>query len=397
MKYLFSTDNTNLIITLDTESGKYNPEITTVNDPNITLENDRIWFYENGKYIRNFPFYNIGTISGVTPTTIQDAFDKINEIIATLSTSSINTAFTNKAYSATMNIAFDSANPNFEIDLTGNLDLTITGTSNGDSGMVNLYFSATETATLNGFTDLVVAGDGEMIPIYFIHDSDGLKWYNDVTGGAVDTSTLALQDGTILYHLAVATNIGTFSNVGNVCTGIGTSITNEMIGAKIKKANGEIGIIATRTSNTEFTTEVDFLTDSVDTTFEVRCIEHKINIDGSVNSFDKIGVLRSYMEENGTISNNYLSVQTNGNITTDGYQFNLQGTVFLNGAGYVIAPFFKNRVIYTAATLPLASDVGNGVHAFVSDALAPTYLGILVGGGTINCAVFSNGTDWITH
>lgn len=319
-------------------------------------------------------------------------------VLANSSTSTpIDTSFLEIIYNSTLSVAYDPDRPNTEIHLIGNLDLTITGTENGDMGVVNLYFSSTEVATLNGFADLVVIGAGEMIPVYFIHDSDGLKWYNDVTGGAVDTSTLALQDGTILYHTAIATSTGTFSNVGNACTGIGTSITNEMIGAKIKKANGEIGIIATRTSNTEFTTEVDFLTDSVDTTFEVRCIERKINIDGSVNSFDKIGLLRSYMEENGTISNNYLSVQTNGNITANGYQFNLQDTVFLNGAGYVIAPFFKNRVIYTAATLPLASDVGNGVHAFVSDALAPTYLGILVGGGTINCAVFSNGTNWITH
>jgi len=81
MKYLFSTDNTNLIITLDTEAGKYNPEITTINDPNITLENDRIWFYENGKYIRNFSFDHIGTISGVTPTSIADAFTKLNAVI----------------------------------------------------------------------------------------------------------------------------------------------------------------------------------------------------------------------------------------------------------------------------------------------------------------------------
>ena len=81
MKYLFSTDNTNLIITLDTESGKYNPEITTINDPNITLENDRIWFYENGKYVRNFSFDHVGTISGVTPTSIADAFTKLNAVI----------------------------------------------------------------------------------------------------------------------------------------------------------------------------------------------------------------------------------------------------------------------------------------------------------------------------
>jgi len=100
----------------------------------------------------------------------------------------INTAFTNKIYSAIMNVAFDEVNPNFEIHLTGNLDLTVTGTTNGDLGLVNLYFSGTETATLNGFTDLIITGTNNMVPVYFIHDSDGLKWYQDEIGADIDTS-----------------------------------------------------------------------------------------------------------------------------------------------------------------------------------------------------------------
>jgi len=43
---------------------------------------------------------------------------------------------------------------------------------------VNLYFSATETATINGVKSLSITGDGEMIPVYFIHDTDGIKWYD---------------------------------------------------------------------------------------------------------------------------------------------------------------------------------------------------------------------------
>lgn len=48
---------------------------------------------------------------------------------------------------------------------------------------------------------------------------------------------------------------------------------------------------------------------------------------------------------------------------------------------------------YTVGTLPLGVQ---GDTAFVTDALAPTYLGIAVGGGSTVCKVFFNGTNWIT-
>jgi hypothetical protein len=49
---------------------------------------------------------------------------------------------------------------------------------------------------------------------------------------------------------------------------------------------------------------------------------------------------------------------------------------------------------YTVATLPAGTQ---GDTAFVTDALAPTYLGTIVGGGAIVTPVFFNGTNWVAH
>ena len=47
---------------------------------------------------------------------------------------------------------------------------------------------------------------------------------------------------------------------------------------------------------------------------------------------------------------------------------------------------------YTVATLPAGII---GMRVYVTDAVAPTFLGLLVGGGTIKCSVFFNGTAWV--
>jgi hypothetical protein len=53
--------------------------------------------------------------------------------------STVNTAFTQKTFAASMSVAHNPANPNF-CKHYGNFSLSITGTQNGDSGIVNLYF-----------------------------------------------------------------------------------------------------------------------------------------------------------------------------------------------------------------------------------------------------------------
>jgi len=50
---------------------------------------------------------------------------------------------------------------------------------------------------------------------------------------------------------------------------------------------------------------------------------------------------------------------------------------------------------YTVATLPAAPTQGD--TAFVTDALAPTYLTAIAGGGAIVTPVFYNGTNWVAH
>lgn len=50
---------------------------------------------------------------------------------------------------------------------------------------------------------------------------------------------------------------------------------------------------------------------------------------------------------------------------------------------------------YTVSTLPTGQQ--QGTTAYVTDATAPTYLGALIGGGTVKCPVFYNGTIWVSH
>jgi len=49
---------------------------------------------------------------------------------------------------------------------------------------------------------------------------------------------------------------------------------------------------------------------------------------------------------------------------------------------------------YTVDTLPTGV-VGN--TAYVTDAITPTYLSTLTGGGNIYCPVFRNLTVWVSH
>src|SRR5579885_3502722 len=79
--------------------------------------------------------------------------------------------------------------------------------------------------------------------------------------------------------------------------------------------------------------------------------------------------------------------------TAPGYRLDVQGGD-INTSGN----FYRNGVLdglkqYTVATLPAAP--GQGARAYVTDAVAPTFLGALTGGGTVVTPVFYNGTAWV--
>ena len=61
-------------------------------------------------------------------------------------------------------------------------------------------------------------------------------------------------------------------------------------------------------------------------------------------------------------------------------------------AAQVTSLTFNRLTGYTVATLPAGTQ---GDKAFVTDALAPTYLVTVVGGGAVVTEVFYNGTNWV--
>jgi hypothetical protein len=70
----------------------------------------------------------------------------------------------------------------------------------------------------------------------------------------------------------------------------------------------------------------------------------------------------------------------------------------VTGTGNVVLdnkPTIKEPIVgsgYTVATLPTGTI---GMRTYVTDALAPTFLGLLVGGGAIKAPAFYNGTAWV--
>ncbi len=68
-----------------------------------------------------------------------------------------------------------------------------------------------------------------------------------------------------------------------------------------------------------------------------------------------------------------------------------------DGTSYVPVRIFQKPARlkgYTVATLPTGTI---GDIAYVTDALAPTYLTVVVGGGAIVSPVFFDGTNWVAH
>jgi hypothetical protein len=65
----------------------------------------------------------------------------------------------------------------------------------------------------------------------------------------------------------------------------------------------------------------------------------------------------------------------------------------VNANGTITAKSFRLRA-YTVATLPAGTQ---GDTAYVTDAVAPTYLGTLTGGGTVVTPVFYNGSAWVSY
>jgi len=80
------------------------------------------------------------------------------------------------------------------------------------------------------------------------------------------------------------------------------------------------------------------------------------------------------------------------NLVNSGYKLDVNGSTRLQGK--LTLGSTATLKSYTVATLPVGVE---GDIAYVTDAVTPTYLGALTGGGSVKCPVFYNGTAWVSH
>jgi hypothetical protein len=107
LQYNFTSVGSSLIMTLVVTDGDYEPKQMTFMQPSLRLATDKIRIYESGTYATAVMFHQIGTIGGFGPTDLQDANDKLlNLIPSTGASSSYNTV---TAYDTVADLPIDFA------------------------------------------------------------------------------------------------------------------------------------------------------------------------------------------------------------------------------------------------------------------------------------------------
>ena len=88
-------------------------------------------------------------------------------------------------------------------------------------------------------------------------------------------------------------------------------------------------------------------------------------------------------------SNVYLGIGGSDKVTVNSTSMTVSHNVVMGGSSSLL--ILKG---YTVATLPTGVI---GATAFVTDASGPSYLATVVGGGSVKCPVFYDGTNWVCH
>lgn len=137
-------------------------------------------------------------------------------------------------------------------------------------------------------------------------------------------------------------------------------------------------------------------------------LENSISLNGNqaftgVKTFTNTGFTNNVVAYNGnsSASSSALYIDNNGSgsgIILNGASGSTGKLIVVKSNGVETAYIEKSGLFYfgayTVATLPTTTGTA---YATVTDALAPTYLVTVVGGGAVVCPVFFNGTNWVSH
>jgi hypothetical protein len=198
-------------------------------------------------------------IASIPPTNLS-AYDtslQVNSKIAAIPNVNLaDTSFDQITYAATITRTYNDLIPNAKITLAGNLTYTISGTVNGDSGILELSNCIGRTIELSGLLNIIIVGSTETIVFSFINTGSGVVWMpeniNTNSSPAPVETDKANSQGTILYHSTFFENRGSVSVSGNIVTGIDTLFIPEFINSRFT-INGNHYIITAVASLTSMT------------------------------------------------------------------------------------------------------------------------------------------------
>lgn len=252
---------------------------------------------------------------------------------------------------------------------TQNQVLTVGDTTNSYTGSL-LTFDSNNSI----YTFLAKANSGGTISNTVLSGTgNSIVWDSDTT----DDIEAEIAQGDNLLGAGIKGNLLAYSdsNTGetiNFILGDATSIGGGAFTAAIQYVLGDIGnslIIDATGSSFQYDNAATTTNSSVQTTATYASSRWS---DGTVASLMRLNATDALLEyDNGTTAT---SVKVEDGVVTVNNPIKMQG--------------------YTVATLPTGAV---GQIAYVTDALAPSFLAAVVGGGAIVTPVFHNGTTWVAY
>lgn len=216
-------------------------------------------------------------------------------------------------------------------------------------------------------------------------DEISLVAFNNHTGSSRNVSVVcnnASYSGNCLHVRSAGT--ATALNVAGAPTGQGL-IKAGSDGA----GDANAAILSLDASTGSFLGQAMFLKCGTSTTcWNIRDSANTQQITALGTGFLGIGTTSPYARLSVVSPNNSPGIVTNAIFATS-------TTATSTFAGEVALQKPVKLAQYTVATLPTCNAGAQGYMAYVTDALAPTYLATIAGGGVVVTPVFCNGTNWV--
>lgn len=237
-------------------------------------------------------------------------------------------------------------------------------------------------------------------------DLNGVK-YQLMKLYAVDATTWQLGGQFSIAPVYIQSNSGSGNGITIRYSYLNFSQAGNSTWMDIKKADNNSGFNM-QTSMTDGATAWGYSFDTLNTFSTAGAVIARFKTGGTIKAYiDKDGTYNGVgFTGTGLITNRLTTKQQQWEYDASNYAnltVNSTGGATLDATGTTASFTFNKPIIntlpirtkgYTVATLP-AGTIGD--EAYVTDALAPTFLGALVGGGTIVTPVFYNGTAWVSH